>query len=136
MITDLEEKGFIPLGRAELPGNETIPIERKGYGVVFRDFFTCGLRLPSHPFLRSVLVDFDAQIYHLTPHAFLNLSKFIWVVESYGGQPDIDTFLEHYELQKMPKAFGERKIKAQFGGCTFIAKRRQALERLEISWCQ
>lgn len=72
-------------------------------------------------------------MHHVTPNAYLNLSKFVWAVESYGGQPKIDTVVEHYELQKTPKYAGEFQI--QFGACSFMAKRSQK-ERLELSWCQ
>ena len=71
--------------------------------MVFRDFFTCGLRLPYIPFLRQVLETFNVQLHHLTPTAFLTLSKFYWACVSYGAEPDVDTFCTCYELQKQLK---------------------------------
>ena len=70
--------------------------------MVFRDFFTCGLRLPYIPFLRRVLETFNVQLHHLTPTTFLTLSKFCWACVSYGAEPDVDTFCAYYELQKQP----------------------------------
>ena len=46
---------------------------------------------------------FNVQLHHLTPTAFLTLSKFCWACASYGVEPDVDTFCTYYELQKQPK---------------------------------
>ena len=98
MILELEKDGCILVGRAKLPQGETVPEPGKDYVVIFKDFFACGLRLPSIKFLCEVLEEFDVQIHHLTPNGFLTLSKFCWVYESYGAEPDLDTFCTYYEL--------------------------------------
>lgn len=51
MILDLEKAGCIPTGRAKLPQGETVPKPGKDYAVVFRDFFSCSLHIPSMRFL-------------------------------------------------------------------------------------
>jgi hypothetical protein len=76
MILELEKDGWVPQGRAKLSQGETIPMPGKDYAVVFRDYFACGLHLPSVRFLREVLEEFDVQIHQLTPNGFLTLSKF------------------------------------------------------------
>jgi hypothetical protein len=49
--------------------------------------------------------------------------------------PNIDTFYTYFELQKQPKKIKVDGIDlfAQYGSCTFMAKRFQEGERLEIS---
>ena len=59
MVANLEKEGCIPLGRAKLSQGEMVPDTGRDYVVVFKDFFVCGLRLPSVKFLRQVLEEFD-----------------------------------------------------------------------------
>jgi len=47
MILELEKDGCIPVGRAKLPQGETVPTPGKDYAVVFKDYFSYGLCLPS-----------------------------------------------------------------------------------------
>ena len=54
--------------------------------------------LPYIPFLHRVLETFNVQLHHLTPTAFLTLSKFCWACVSYGAELDVDTFCTYYEL--------------------------------------
>jgi hypothetical protein len=141
-IADMLENGWLLAGRAiPPPVGETTPKPLEGYALVFQDYFSCGLHFPCGSFLSTVLEAFDAQIHHLTPNAFLTLSKFCWACESYGATPDIDTFCTYFELQKQPKKFtldgskdGE-KVVAQYDSCTFMTKRFQGKEKLELSWC-
>jgi hypothetical protein len=52
MIAKMEEEGYFKAGQAKpLPVGETVPSPAQGYAVVFRDYFTCGLRLPPISFL-------------------------------------------------------------------------------------
>jgi hypothetical protein len=47
MIRDYEAAGFFPVGTERTPLDEQTPTPEDGEVVVFRDFFTCGLRFPS-----------------------------------------------------------------------------------------
>jgi hypothetical protein len=58
MLADLEER-FFPTGRAKLPQGETVPDTDRDYAIVFKDYFVCGLHLPSVKLLRQVLEEFD-----------------------------------------------------------------------------
>jgi hypothetical protein len=61
MIAKMEEEGYFKVGQAKpLAVEETVPSLGQGYGVMFRDYFTCGLRLPPISFLCQVL-----EIFHL-----------------------------------------------------------------------
>ena len=52
------------------------------------------------------------------------------------------TFCAYYELQKQPKKKKEMRegkeveVIYQYGSCTFMSKRNQGVNRLEISFCQ
>jgi hypothetical protein len=102
-----------------------VPSPAEGFAVVFRDYFSCGLRLPSVIFLREVLEAFQLQLHHLAPNGFLTLSKFCWAYESYGTEPNFDTLCTYYELQRQPKRVkvGREEFIAQYGSCAFMAKR-------------
>jgi hypothetical protein len=56
MIKKMEKEGFFFTGRAEpsLAG-QTVPSPAEGYAIMFRDYFSYGLRLPSVTFPREVL---------------------------------------------------------------------------------
>jgi hypothetical protein len=55
--------------------------------VVFKDFFTAGLRIPPHTVLVDILHKFEVQLHQLTLNAIIQFSKFIWVVTFYRGRP-------------------------------------------------
>jgi hypothetical protein len=112
MLANLEKEGFFPAGRAKLPQGETVPKTGRDYAVVFKDYFACGLRLPLVKFLHQVLEEFDLQIHHLTPNGFLTLSKFCWACQSYGVEPNLDTFCSYFELQCQPKKVGAEGLVA------------------------
>lgn len=98
-IAEMLNEGFFRAGRAMPPVvGDTIPQPLEGYAVVFKDYFTCGLRFLAAGFLHQVLEAFQLQIHHLTPNGFLTLSKFCWACQSYGVVPNIDTFYTYFEL--------------------------------------
>jgi len=51
-IADIVEVGFFKEGRAKAPpAGQTVLAPEEEYAVVFRDFFTCGLRIPPYHFV-------------------------------------------------------------------------------------
>jgi hypothetical protein len=87
-----------------------MPSLGKDYAVVFKDYFSCGLHLPSAKFLCQVLEEFELQIHYLTPNDFLTLSKFCWACDSYGATPNLDTFCAYYELRHQLKKVGDDEL--------------------------
>jgi hypothetical protein len=71
MVLELKKDGCIPQGRAKLPQGDTVPEPGKDYAIIFKDYFSYGLHLPSVKFLCQVLEEFDVQIHHITPTDFL-----------------------------------------------------------------
>lgn len=138
-IRALEEEGCFAAGKARVPPRgETVLNPEPNEAVVFKDFFYCGLRIPSIYFLHLVLETFKLQLHHLTPNGILTLSKFCYACETYSSPPDLDTFCAYYELQRQPK-WGKVdgiEVEFQYGSCAFMAKRSQKDGGLEISYAQ
>jgi hypothetical protein len=63
MIRDYEVAGFFPAGTGRAPLDEQTPTPEDGEVVVFRDFFTCGLRFPCDPILPAILDAFSVKIH-------------------------------------------------------------------------
>jgi hypothetical protein len=60
MIKKMEKEGYFSVGWAKLPPvGKTVPSPTEGCAMVFRDYFSCGLCLPSITFLRVVLEEFQ-----------------------------------------------------------------------------
>jgi len=66
-IKSLEEEGCFLEGKGHLPCGETVPRPEVDEAIMFKDFFACGLWIPSTYFLRLVLETFKVQLHHLMP---------------------------------------------------------------------
>jgi hypothetical protein len=84
MIREYEAAGFLPSGTGCAPLDEQTPTPEDGEVVVFRDFFTGGLRFPCDPVLLAILDAFSVKIHQLSPTSFLEMSKFIWIMKTFG----------------------------------------------------
>jgi hypothetical protein len=118
-VQDMQQLGYFGGGVARVPGAEEIP-KPEGELVVFEAFFAAGLRLPAHRFVGEVLRRFNVQIHQLTPNAVVALSKYVWAMTSYGGQPSVEVFAKYYCLHWQKRMIGNKV--AQFGSCTFTSK--------------
>jgi hypothetical protein len=92
MIRDYETAGFFPVGTGRAPLDEQTPTPEDGEVVVFRDFFTSGLRFPCDPVLPAILDAFSAKIHQLSPTSFLEVSNFIWIIKTFGCNLGADAF--------------------------------------------
>jgi hypothetical protein len=92
---------------------------------MYEDFFVVGLHMPLHPALGDILLHFQAQLHQLTSNAIAQLSKYFWVVGSFGGVLMSNTFLKRYELHYQSKKVEtpEGEMFAQYGCLNFYAKR-------------
>jgi hypothetical protein len=132
-VQDMQQLGYFGNGVGRVPGAEEIP-EPEGEIVVFKAFFTAGLRLPAHRFVAEVLQRFDVQIHQLTPNAVVALAKYVWAVTSYGDQPSVEVFTKNYCLHWQKRKVGN-KI-AQFGSCTFTPRTgKTSVEVVELVPC-
>ena len=83
-IRALEKQGCFPEGKGRPSSGEFVPKPEKDEAFVFKDFFSCFLRLPVVYFLPLVLETFKVQLHHLTPNGILTLSKFCYACETYA----------------------------------------------------
>ena len=123
-------KGYFPEGVSRPPGLEVFPVPRSGEVVVFKDFFTAGLRIPMDPVVSKLLEPFNVKLHHFTPNGIAALSKFLWVARTFGGGVSVDAFCRLFQLHCQPrKAFvddDDEESEVQNGCCTFVPTRRQA----------
>jgi hypothetical protein len=132
-VQDMQRLGYVGGGVARIPGTEEVP-EPEGELVVFEAFFAAGLRLPAHRFVGEVLRRFNVQIHQLTPNAMVALSKYVWAMTSYGGQPSVEVFAKYYCLHWQKRMIGDEV--AQFGSCTFTPKTgKTTMEVVELVPC-
>jgi hypothetical protein len=93
LIMENEAAGFFPLGDARAPANEQVPTPEADEVVVFRDFFTFGLRFPCDPVLPAIMDKFS-----MSPNLFLELSKFFWIMKTFRCTFSTDLFACLFEL--------------------------------------
>jgi hypothetical protein len=97
MIREYDTAGFFPATTRRAPLDKQIPTPEDGEIVVFRDFFTCGLRFPYDP-IPAILDAFSVEIHQLSPNSFLEVSKFIWIMKTFGCNFGADVFARLFEL--------------------------------------
>jgi hypothetical protein len=104
-----------------LPGKETTPKPRKNESVVFRDFFTVGLRLPVSRRFAKILAAYNVQFHQLTPNSIPQVTKFLWACRTFAGDNDVETFVRHFEIHWAKRVINvdDEEKEAQYGCCTF-----------------
>ncbi|TVU05927.1 hypothetical protein EJB05_49113, partial [Eragrostis curvula] len=127
------ERGYFEAGRARYPGDEEIPQPKANEAVVFRDYFEAGLRLPALFILHQVLTAYGIQIHHLTPNAFVQLSKFIWAVRTFNAKVNYEAFLRFFSchLQNKKVYYDNDVLLLQYGVCTFQPRNFSKKSKLE-----
>jgi hypothetical protein len=122
IIRDYEAAGFFPSGTGRAPLDEQIPAPEDGEVVVFWDFFICGLRFSCDLILPAILDAFSVKIHQLSPTSFLEVSKFIWIMKTFGRNLSVDAFARFFELVIVPdviKVDDGQFYEAQHACCTF-----------------
>jgi hypothetical protein len=127
MIRDYEAAGFFPAGTGRSALDEQTPTPEDGEVVVFRDFFTCGLRFPCDPIFPAILDAFSVKIHQLSPNSFLEVSKFIWIMRTFGCNFGVDAFAQFFELvivADVIKVDDGQFYEAHYACCTFNTRRQ------------
>jgi hypothetical protein len=92
------EKGYFVEGEARAPRVEAVLEPNNDKAIVYEDLFITGVRMPLHPALADILLHLQVQLHQLTPNAITHLSKYFWVVGSFGGVPSSNVLAKRYEL--------------------------------------
>jgi hypothetical protein len=141
MIRDYEAVVFFPAGTGRAPLDEQTPTPEDGEVVVFLDFFTCGLRFPCDPIFVVILDTFSVKIHQLSPNSFLEVSKFIWIMRTFGCNFGADAFARFFELVivlDVIKVDDGQFYKAHYTCCTFNTRQqnsRRGITRIQIAPC-
>jgi hypothetical protein len=141
MIRYYEAAGFFPSGTGRAPLDEQTPTLKDGEIVVFRDFFTCGLRFPCDPVLLVILDAFSVKIHQLSPTSFLEVSKFIWIMKTFGCNLSANAFARFFELvivQDVIKVDNGQFYEAHYTCYTFNTRRQntgKGITRIQIAPC-
>jgi hypothetical protein len=128
----LRLEGCFEPGICRLPGKETTPKPRKNESVVFRDFFTAGLRLPVSKKFADILAAYGVQIHQLTPNSIPQVLKFLWACRTFAGDNDVETFVRHFEIhwaRRLVKVDDEDKL-----NMAVVPFRRVAWPRIRLRW--
>jgi hypothetical protein len=141
MIRGYEAAGYFPGGDGRAPLDEQVPTPAPGEVVVFRDFFTCGLRFLCDPMLIAILDKFSVKIHQLSSNSFLELSKFFWIMRTFRCNFSADVFARLFELvieSGIVKLSDSQYRESHFSCCTFNARRqntRRGLTQIQIVPC-
>jgi hypothetical protein len=139
MIRDYEAAGFFPVGTGRAPLDEQTPTPKDGEVFVFCDFFTYGLRFPCDPILPAILDTFSMKIHQVSPNSFLEVSKFIWIMKTFGYNFGADVFARFFELvivSDVIKVDDGQFYEAHYTCCTFNTRRhntRRGITRIQIT---
>jgi hypothetical protein len=123
-IQEIIDSDYFAEGGARVPGEDTVLKLKNDEVVMFEQFFAAGLRMPSLPVPSDILLKFQVQLHQLTPNVIGQLSKYVWVVASFGGVPSTDGFAKRYKLHYQPKRMSVdgADVLAQYGCVNFQAK--------------
>jgi hypothetical protein len=141
MIRDYEAAGFFSAVTGRAPMDEQTPTPEDGEVVVFRDFFTCRLRFPCDPIFPAILDAFSVKIHQLSLNSFLEVSKFIWIMRTFGCNFGANVFTRFFELVIVPdviKVDDGQFYEAHYTCCTFNTRRqntRRGITRIQIAPC-
>jgi len=73
--------------------------------VVFRDFFTAGLRFPLDPVVVDIFRLFTVYLHQMTPTSFIRLHLFMWLAKTGRVAPTAEAFARvfrvHYESKSI-----------------------------------
>jgi hypothetical protein len=141
IIRDYKAAGFFPVCTGRAPLDKQTPTPEVGEVVVFRDFFTCGLRFPCVPDLLAILDTFSVKIHQLSLTSFLEVSKFIWIMKTFDCNFGADAFARFFELVivlDVIKVDDSQFYEAHYKCCTFNTRRqntRKGITRIQIAPC-
>jgi hypothetical protein len=141
VIKEYETDGFFPIDDAHPPYVEQVPTPEANEVVVFRGIFTCGLRFPYDPIMPSILEKFFVKIHQLTPNSFLEISKFFWIMKTFGCKFGADIFTRLFELvieKDVIKLDDGKYYDVQYACCTFNTRRQNSqkgLNRIQLAPC-
>ena len=71
--------------------------------MVFRDFFTAGLRFPLDPVIVNIFRLFTVYLHQMTPTSFIRLNLFMWLAKTGRVEPTVEAFARVFCIHYQPK---------------------------------
>jgi hypothetical protein len=124
LIKEYEAARFFPISDGHAPLDEQVPTPEANEVVVFRDFFTCGLRFPCDPILLAILDRFSIKI-----------------MKTFRCNFGTNVFAPLFELvieKDIHKLDDGQYYEAHYARCTFNTRRqnsRNGLARIHLAPC-
>ena len=69
-----------------------------GKVIVFRNFFTTGLRFPLDPVVMDIFRLFTVYVHQMTPTSFVRLNLFMWLAKTGRIAPTADAFAQVFRI--------------------------------------
>lgn len=121
-LDEFTKMGWFPHDLARPSEGEVIPDPRDNEVVIYKEFFTVGLRFLPHPLIVRVLKRFNLKFHQLNPSSFVKLSIYVWGCKSQGVEPNLKGFIRlhrvHPQLRRM-NVIGNTVL-GQFGIYSFV----------------
>jgi hypothetical protein len=127
LIREYEAAGFFPAGDGRATLDEQIPTPEADEVVVFRDFFTCGLRFPCNPLCACNSGQVFCENSSTITEFISGLSKFFWVMKTFRCNFSADLFARLFELVIEPdilKLDDGQYYEEHYMCCTFNTRRQ------------
>ena len=91
--------------------------------VVFRDFFTVGLRFPLDPVVVDIFQLFTIYLHQMTPTSFVRLDLFMWLAKTGRVTPTAEAFARVFRVTVHKKDGGSGEAEPQYGCYTFAFRK-------------
>ena len=97
--------------------------------MVFRDFFTVGLRFPLDPVVVDIFRLFTVYLHQMTPTSFIRLNLFMWLAKTGWVEPTAEAFARVFRIHYQPNTIivqkkdgGSGDAEPQYGCYTFTLR--------------
>jgi hypothetical protein len=125
-LDNMRERYFRDMSIVRVGRDNIVPAPEENEVVIYRSFFTVGLRFPLSKFVVEVLKIYQIFLHQITPEAIIRMGIFVWAVRSQGLEPSVKCFNSMHELLYETKATGKEYYHNNFGCYGFIARSTQA----------
>ena len=83
ILKDMENRGVIARSATQIPpSSEVYARPAEDEIIVFKDFFTAGLRFPLDPAVVDIFWCYEVFLHQMTPNSFVHLNLFMWLLRT------------------------------------------------------
>jgi len=123
--------GLVDRSQVRAPPNDQASARPEpGEVVVFRNFFTAGLRFLLDPVIVDIFRLFTVYLHQMTPTSFVRLNLFMWLAKTGRVEPTAEAFARVFRIHYQPKTIVVTKKdgssgdgEPQYGSYTFAFRK-------------